>query len=140
MSAIPAFIGLVQDGKLHLDYRAQFDAYLRRFEGDEVEVEVRKRRSKRSTAQNAYWWSVVVPTLAEHTGYTRDEMHEALKAKFLSAEDLSLGLTKIGSTAKLNTQDFADLVDRVVLWAAESLGVIVPPPEPDARKRTKRAA
>ena len=130
MSEAPVFVGLVQDGKLRIDYRAQFDAYLRRFEGEAVEVEVRKRRSQRSRAQNAFWWSVVVPTLAEHTGYSKDEMHEALKAKFLSTEDLSLGLTKIGSTAKLGTQEFADLVDRVVLWAAEALGVIVPPPKP----------
>ena len=130
MSEAPVFVGLVQDGKLRIDYRAQFDAYLRRFEGEAVEVEVRKRRSQRSGRQNRYWWGVLVPALADHTGYSKDEMHEALKAKFLSTEDLSLGLTKIGSTAKLGTQEFADLVDRVVLWAAEALGVIVPPPKP----------
>jgi hypothetical protein len=128
--ANPVFIGVVtEDGKLLLDFRRQFDAYLKRFAGDEVEVEVRKRRSKRSTQQNAYWWGVVIPHIASHCGYTPDETHEALKVKFLGQEDLSRGLVRVGSTAKLNTTEFADLVDRVVLWAAEDLGVIIPLPE-----------
>lgn len=130
MSApIPVFVGLVQDGRLHIDHRKQFDAYLKRFEGHEVELEVRKRRSKRSDRQNRYWWGVVVATLAQHCGYSPDEMHEALKHKFLSQDDLQRGLVRIGSTAKLDTAAFAELVDRVVLWAAEDLGVIIPLPE-----------
>lgn len=131
------FVGVVQNGKLRLDFRRQFDAYLTRFEGHEVEVEVRKRRSKRSGQQNKYWHGVVVALLAEHCGYSKDEMHEALKAKFLATEDLALGLIKIGSTAKLSTAGFADLIDRVSLWAAEDLGVIIPPAEVEPRKRTK---
>ena len=136
----PVFVGLVQDGRLHLDYRKQFDAYLKRFDGHEVEVEVRKRRSKRSDKQNRYWWGVLVATLAQHTGYTADEMHEALKAKFIAREDVTLGLMRIGSTAKLNTVDFAELVDKVVLWAAEDLGVVIPLPEQDTAARKARAA
>lgn len=130
------FLGLVQDGKLRLDYKAQFDAYIKRFEGDEVVVKVTKRRSQRSDEQNGYWWAVVVPLLAEHCGYTHDEMHDALKLKFLSREDMSKGLIRVGSTAKLNTLEFADLVDRVALWAAEDFGVVIP--LPDKRWREKR--
>jgi len=137
---LPVFVGVVQGGKVHLDFPQQFHAYAKRFEGDEIEIEIRKRRSKRSHDQNAYWWSVVVPLIAEHTGYTRDEAHEALKAKFLGQEDMSHGLIRIGSTAKLNTLDFADLVDRVVLWAAEELGVIIPLPDKRWREKRDKAA
>lgn len=136
----PSFVGVVQDGKVHLDSPKQFAAYAKRFEGDEIEVEIRKRRKKRSDVQNRYWHGVVIPLLAEHTGYTRDEMHEALKAKFLGSEDLALGLVRIGSTTKLSTEKFADLVDQVVLWAAESLGVIIPLPDKNYRQKRGRAA
>ena len=136
---VTTFTGFVSDaGKLTLDWPTQFRAYLKHLAGQEVEIDIRKRRSKRSTRQNNYWHGVVLPLLCEHTGYTPDEMHEALKAKFLGVEDLSTGLRKIGSTAKLTTLDFADLTDRVVLWSAEHLGVIIPPPEPDVRKRGTR--
>jgi hypothetical protein len=134
MTQPAVFVGLVQDGKLRLDSKKQYDAYITRFEGDEVEVTVRKRRSRRSEQQNGYYWSVVIPLMAEHCGYTRDEMHEAIKAKFLGQEDQSRGLLRIGSTARLNTLEFADLVDRVILWAAHELGVIIPAPDPKWRE------
>jgi len=136
----PVFIGVVAQGKVRLDYPKQFAAYATRFEGDEIEIEIRKRRSRRSTDQNSYWWSVIVPAIAEYTGYTRDEAHEALKAKFLGTEDMSHGLLRIGSTAKLNTQEFADLVDKVILWAAEELGVVIPLPDPKWREKAARKA
>lgn len=103
--------------------------------GDAFVVEVRKRQSKRSDEQNRYWHGVVVKLLAEHCGYEPDEMHEALKFKFLGTEDISKGLVKVGSSAKLSTAEFATLVDRVVLWAAEELGVIIPAPDPQAKWR-----
>ena len=134
------FRGFVDDsGKFALDYPAQFRAYVGRFMGEEVEIEFRKRRTKRSDRQNRYWWGVVIPLIAEHCGYSHDEMHEALKAKFLGTEDMSRGLLRIGSTAKLDTQAFAELTDRVVLWAAGDLGVIIPPPEVDKAQRKKAA-
>ena len=134
------FRGFVDDsGKFALDYPAQFRAYVGRFKGEEVEIEFRKRRTKRSDRQNRYWWGVVIPLIAEHCGYSHDEMHEALKAKFLGTEDMSRGLLRIGSTAKLDTQAFAELTDRVVLWAAGDLGVIIPPPEVDKAQRKKAA-
>jgi hypothetical protein len=122
-----------------LDHRAAFLAYAKRFKGEEVVLTLHKRRAKRSSEQNRYWHGVVVALLAEHCGYTRDEMHEALKARFLGQEDLSRGLIRIGSTAKLTTLEFADLVDRVVLWAAEELGVVIPLPEKEPAKRKKAA-
>ena len=118
------------DGVVHLDIpAAQHRAACRaRFAGQRVDVEIRRRKSKRSLRQNAYWWGVVIPMLAEHCGYSGEEMHDALKAKFLGREDLERGLMRIGSTAALSAADFAALVDRVVLWAAEDLGVIIPLP------------
>jgi hypothetical protein len=139
--SLNVFIGVVTEtGKLVLDAPKVFRAYVARFIGEEVEVEVRKRRSKRSTEQNAFYWSVVIPPLAEHCGYTHDEMHEALKAKFLGQEDLSRGLLRIGSTRKLSTAEFSDYLERVTVWAAGELGVVIAPPAREVVKRKKAAA
>ena len=139
MSTVREFHGWVfPDGRVQWDYPSLVTAYRKHLagaDGNEITAQFTKRRSKRSTKQNAFWWGVVIPILAEHTGYTHDEMHEALKAKFLGREDLERGLIRIGSTAKLSTAEFVELTDRVMLWAAEELGVVIPQPEPDARKR-----
>lgn len=130
------------DGRSTLDFPAQWKSYVKYLagpEGNEITITAHRRRAKRSLKQSAYWWAVVVPTIAEHCGYTRDEMHEALKAKFLGTEDMSRGLLRIGSTRKLNTQEFTDLTDRVILWAAEDLGVVIPQPERNEKKRRKAA-
>ncbi len=135
------FDGFVNEqGILTLDFRAQFRAFVKRFAGEEVEIEIRKRRSKRSASQNKFWHGVVVALLAEHCGYTHDEMHEALKAKFLGEDDLSRGLRRIGSTRKLNTLEFADLTERVMVWAAGELGVVIPSPERDIKRREAKKA
>lgn len=137
MSAFPCSVDGA--GKLTLDYPAQFFAFAKRFAGIDAEIELRKRRTKRSKKQNDYYWSVVVPLIAEECGYSSDQMHQALKVKFLSQEDLSRGLMRVGSTTKLSTAEFVEFTDRVVLWAAEYLGVIIPQPEREPAKRKKAA-
>lgn len=135
------FVAVVsEDGKRILfDFPKAWEAYRKRFAGDEVVVTLKKRRAQRSNPQNRFWHGVIVTLLAEHCGYTHDEMHEALKVKFLGTEDMSRGLLRIGSTRKLNTLEFAELTERVMLWAIEELGVVIPSPEREPAKR-KRAA
>lgn len=82
----------------------------------------------RSNAQNSYWWGVVIPLVAEATGFNHDETHDALKEKFLGQDDLTTGLRKIGSTAKLDTGQFTDLIERVRSWARDYLGCYIPSP------------
>ena len=82
----------------------------------------------RSNQQNAYWWGVVIPLIAEASGFTDDEAHDALKAKFLGQDDLTTGLRKIGSTAKLDTRQFTELIDQVRQWAQDFLTVYIPAP------------
>lgn len=137
MSLFRGFVD--ENGRFSLDFPLQFRAYVGRFKGEEVEIEFRKRRTKRSNQQNKYWWGVVIPLLAEHCGYSHDEMHEAIKAKFLGTEDMSRGLLRIGSTTKLSTLEFAELTDRVIVWAAGELGVVIPQPEREPVKRKKAA-
>ena len=91
---------------------------------DWVEIKIIKWRSKRSLDQNAYYWGVVIDILHKHLGYTKDEMHSALKYLFLKEE--KNGLTIIKSTAKLNTKEFSKYVEKVKDWASQKMGVFIP--------------
>lgn len=93
--------------------------------GCEIDAKPPRRRS---TAQNAYWHGVIVAILADHCGYTADEMHDTLKSRFLGQDDLATGLRKVGSTKKLSTSEFSRLIDEVRLWSHQDLGVYLPAP------------
>lgn len=90
-----------------------------------VELETPKRRS---SAQNRLWWRYMT-ILGADLGYTPEEMHEAVKLKFLGREDMSTGLTIIGSTAKLPPDRFSELVEQLRMWAHASLGIYLPAPD-----------
>ena len=143
MSTTREFHGWVNpDGKVQWDYPSVVQAFRKHLagtDGNEITAQFYKRRSKRSTRANAYYWGVVIPLLASEIGYTQDEMHEALKAKFLSQEDLTHGLVKVRSSAKLSVAEFGEYLETVTLWAAEKLGVVIPQPEVEKPRKSKAA-
>ncbi len=125
MPPTPLFAGRVEGGRIHLEKPQLWRALLERNEGQEVGLSLTRRRKDRSLPQNAYYWGVVVAMLAEHCGYLPEEVHDALKAKFLM--DHSGELPRIKSTTALDTKEFGEYVDRCIQLAAE-LGIVVPSP------------
>jgi len=113
------FLGRIEHGKLILDSPDRFRVHLSRYEGQPVEVVVRKKKSQRSLQQNSYYWGVVIEILRTYfEGYTADELHQALKYKFLRThEDSDLPAAK--STTKLSTKEFGEYIDSIVRWAGE---------------------
>jgi hypothetical protein len=90
------------------------------------EIEVVKRRVKRSGQQNRLLWAIYT-AIADATGHTPEEVHEACKAKFLPPEVLRIGEEEVvvsGSTAKRDVAEFSDYVERVQSWAQNDLGVM----------------
>lgn len=90
---------------------------------------------QRSTPQNKYYWSVVVGLLSEHTGFTREEMHEVLKRKFLSEIKMLPLKNKTWQEAEysrsstdLDTKSFEEFLCQVRVWASAELGVWIPSP------------
>lgn len=114
------------------DIRARCAAAVARLPvGGDVPVRVVFERVKRtrSQQQNAYYWGVVLRSAAQETGHHPDELHEYFKSRFLVAARLTVGddtRDVPASTTRLTTGQFAEYVDRVVLFLAE-LGCIVPP-------------
>lgn len=83
---------------------------------------------RRTNSQNALWWRYMT-ILGRELGYTAEEMHDAVKLKLLGREDLSTGLTIIGSTKGLDVGEFSQLVDSLRLWAHQSLNIYLPAPD-----------
>ena len=121
----------VKDGKLQKNVRVQIANELREFEGKRVEIKIQKLKSVRSHQQNRLWW-LYMTIISKDTGYTKDEIHEICKMKFLKKskviEKTGEIMEYLGSTAELNKMDFADMVSELIRWSAESLDIILPLP------------
>lgn|SRR3990167_3438522 len=125
----------VRNGKLFIRNRRQFDQQIAQMkEGWEVAVAVTRRRATRSLAQNAFYWGVVVELIAEHTGYTPDEVHDLLKAMFIPKRlavqngngEIKGEIVVGGSTRAMNTIEFGEYMESIKRWAAETIDVVIP--------------
>jgi hypothetical protein len=118
-----------------------------RMKDGEVLIRLERAHATRSQQQNAWYWSQVVGQVAQHTGYTADEIHEIYKAKFIPKHlAITDGNGEIrgefvlgGSTVKLDTQAFADYCERIREWAADELNVVIPDPDPAWRQKGRAA-
>jgi len=130
MKLKPKFYGKVENGKLKLQDREQFTSYVSTLKGD-VMITIDKRYKQRSDKENRYYWGVVLPLLCEYMGYTDEEMHEAIKWKFLRKETLLQPkyeeLPTVRSTTTLTTIEFEELMEKIKIWAAE-FGILIPDP------------
>ena len=103
-------------------------SYLKELESDYI-VSVKKQRNTRSNMQNSYYWKCIVQGLAEELGYFPNEMHDALRARFLSEyemisiNDNQIAINKIGSTTALNTKEFETYTEQIRVWALTDLGI-----------------
>lgn len=125
----------LESGTLKLN-RRRLQALLAGHRDCNVQLTIERRHATRSLNQNAYYWSAVVETLSEHTGFTPDEMHEVLKAKFLPKKlAVTDGNGEIkgefvigGTTTRLNKVQFGDYLRDIQVWASTDLGVYIPAP------------
>lgn len=135
---IPIFTGDIVNGNLKLLDRER--EAIRRWcmtfkTGTKVDITIRKHRSKRTNDQNAYYWGIVIPILADHFGYDQEEMHEELKILFNPIKSkIDPSRTIGGSTTKMSTVEFysddeSSYVERICRWAATEYGLYVPPPK-----------
>ena len=122
---IPILRGKVKDGKLKLDAPQSYLVELSGLEGQRIELTIRKERHSRSLNQNRYYWGVIIEILSDYFGYDKEEMHEALKFKFLKKHE-DTNLVTVGSTAKLSTIGFTEYIDNVIRWVATEYQIVIP--------------
>ncbi len=124
-----------------LEFVDDITEYLAPYEGLTVEVTIKHKKFSRSDNQNRYYFGVVVKTLADHTGFTKDEMHEVLKHKFLrywatisGPEDYIEQVEFTKSTTDLNTAEMEQYLENIREWASIQLGCYIPEPGEDCGK------
>lgn len=114
----------IEHGKILCDRKALRELIAGVPDGPYV-LKLEKPKAIRSTQANRYYWGVVIPLMAEHWGYTKDGLHEALKWEFLRVENPDFPLPTVKSTADLNPEEFTKYLDQVMQLAAED-GIVIP--------------
>lgn len=126
------FTGKVVKGELQGIPKGKLREELKQFEDQSVELIIRRKRKKRSSAQNRTYW-MYVSILAEETGFSKDEFHEIIKMKFLKDERVDEKTGEVypylKSTSKLSTVEFNYLFEQLYQWAAETFHVTLPKPK-----------
>ena len=129
MALVPLFLGDVSEsGAMTFpeSVRGLITRHLSTLRGAKIEMTIRRHRKQRTSRANRYYFGVVVPLIAEHCGYDKQEMHELLAMRFLRVEDDPItGSPRRKRTPNTDTKEFAEFVDNCIRLAAE-LGVYIP--------------
>lgn len=80
----------------------------------------------RSLRENNYYWGVVLQTISDQSGYTPEEVHDAMRWKFLRKGQR---FETVASTTSLSVHEFEDYLDKIRIWAAQELQLSIPLPE-----------
>ncbi len=136
---VPKFIAKIISGRLVLQDKHNFEQYLNAsFKNEDlVNIVVRKHRRPRTSKQpgeesnqNGYYWGIVLPVLAKNEpfeGWLTDEIHEALKHKFMRIGGTDL-FPKIQSTTELDTFDWEEKMEEIRIYFLTEHGVEIPLP------------
>lgn len=125
------FLAEVKDNKLVLKNREMFQSEVKNLNGKQVELDLKEVKSKRSLAQNNYFWAVIVDILAKELGYSTKEMHNILKGLFLTRNVLFKNewIEYTVGTSELDTKEFEKLMDEIRQWASTELNIWLPEPQ-----------
>jgi hypothetical protein len=137
VALVPIFHGKVSDDGERLELaeneRNLRRGYLRQLAGQPIDVVVRRHRNKRSDRQNRWHWGIAVPLIAQELGYDKHEhedVHYALVAKCFGTHvdpRLNQEIPNKRSSA-LSTEEFSQLMEWEVRWAAQEYGLNIPLP------------
>ena len=123
----PIWKATITAGKLKIQHRDNFIDYISEYEGKVVEVIVRESKSIRSLNQNDLYWAML-EIVSDHTGYTKDELHEEFRHKFLSDKMKVIGEAFIysRSTTSLKTDEMSRYLADIKFFCFHELGLTLP--------------
>ena len=119
--------GKIKNFKIDFLDEERFVADLLKFDGMDVVFTLKENKDYRTNSQNKLWWKYMQIMGAE-LGYSKDEMHDICKLKFLKRERVEDGIKVeyLKSTAQLTKKEFKGLVDEVIIWAASTFSINLP--------------
>ena len=120
--------GSLKNGKLILNNDRRFNDNLNIFEGEEVEIRIKVRTNNRTNEQNSLYWKWI-NIMSEETGFTKEEMHELIKYKFLKRTSINnngIEEVKLKSTTTLTVKEFTKLMENILYWSNNTLNINLP--------------
>ncbi len=124
-------------GKAEINWEL-VNVYLSRWKDDTwFDIEIVRHQHKRSDPMRKWYFSTVLPAIAEHLGYERDEhldVHRFLKIRYFNIEPDKLGIYRkvpsiFSDKSKIVISEKKKFLDYVIRKAAER-GVIINDPIP----------
>jgi hypothetical protein len=97
-----------------------------------LEIIICNHKPSRTAPQRKYYFGVIVSLLADHTGFTRDEMNEELKFKFNKKSKQrpdGSWLVYGGSIENEKVSECERIFEEIRLWAFEYMNLVIPLPE-----------
>ena len=119
--------GKIKNLKIDFLDEERFVDDLLKFEGKDVVFTLNENKDYRTNSQNKLWWRYM-QILSTDLGFTKEEMHDLCKLKFLKRERIEDGIKVeyLKSTAQLTKKEFRELIDLVIIWAAQTFSVNLP--------------
>ena len=119
--------GKIKNFKIDFLDEEKFIADLLKFDGMNIVFTLSENKDFRTNSQNKLWWKYM-HILGQELGYTKNEMHDIAKLKFLERERIEDGLKikYLKSTTALTKKEFRELIDLVIIWAAQTFSVNLP--------------
>jgi len=136
MNRIEAYCN-IESGTLKIIHRAKFLEAVKSLRDGRYSLTIERKYRKRSNPQNAFYHAVIIPLVLQglkdlgFADFDKDKTHDLIKFKFLKKEIVSEHgevIETVGSTAKLTTSEFMELISDITQWAFEYLGVTIPEP------------
>jgi hypothetical protein len=115
---------------------------MRALAGQRVFVTIEEWKRQRTLAQNAWYWGIVVPSMAtemtrqaseQDPGWnnglplSNEQCHVLLKRAFLGIVETPLGQT-VKDSHTLSTAEFSEFCERIIAFAASEWGMVIPTP------------
>lgn len=128
-----SIVAQVKNGKAQFsDQDLQYIGhFMKKREGKAIRVIFAPAHKQRSINQSNYYWGVVLKTIEEFTGQDSDDLHEFFKSCYSIEKVVNLAGNDFvvpQSTAKMNTLQFTEYIEKVRKWAAEELSLSIPDP------------
>jgi len=125
----------LDNGVLKLVNKEEMLKFAQSLNCKEFTFTLEKKRIKRSTKQNNYYWGVVVPLVKQgltEFGYivNIESTHDFIKLEFNYKEIVNQNTGEIkrlpNSTTQLTKTEFSQMIERVKQWASEWCNIYIP--------------
>ena len=119
--------GKIKNLKIDFLDEERFVEDLLTLEGKDIVFSINESQDYRTNKQNKLWWKYM-QIIGSSIGYSKEEMHDICKTKFLRRERYEDGkrLEYLKSTAELTKKEFNELISDVIIWAAKTFSINLP--------------